>query len=108
MPTPGLDPRGEARPQADHELKISAHIERVILQGTAETDHLLARVRELEAELAEARGDIPPQPPKLLTFGPGPLPSRMDGEIVTRVVDVIKAKCPAQISKTRKPFWTGL
>ena len=36
----------------------------------------------------------PPQPPKQITFDPGPLPSRMDGEIVTRLVDVIKARVP--------------
>jgi hypothetical protein len=55
---------------------------------------LRGRIKELEAQLAEARGEASDQPPKLLTFDPGPLPSRMDGEVVTRVVDFIKQKMP--------------
>lgn len=85
--------------QADHELKISWQqkpnlIERVILEGDAATKNLKGRITELDAQLAEARGETPPQPPKLLTFDPGPLPCRKDGEVVTRVVDFIKQKMP--------------
>jgi hypothetical protein len=50
---------------------------------------LRARIRELEERLGiGANGE--PLPPKLLTFDPGPLPSRMDGEIVTKMVGTIK------------------
>ena len=41
-----------------------------------------------------ARGEVPPGPPKLLTFDPGPLPSRMDGEITLRLVRLIKDNVP--------------
>jgi hypothetical protein len=39
---------------------------------------------------------IDPQqlPPKQLTFDPGPLPTSMDGEIVTRLVQLIKDRVP--------------
>lgn len=100
---------GDKLPEAEGErdLKISwqqqgqldgpQRIERVIITGVPRNDersHLEERIRELEAQLAEARGEAPAGPPKLLTFDPGPLPSRMDGEIVTRLVDMIKAKVP--------------
>jgi hypothetical protein len=44
----------------------------------------------------------------LSTFDLGPLPSRMDGEIVTRVVDFIKEKMAEPIRETRKPSWNEL
>jgi hypothetical protein len=54
---------------------------------------LRARIKELEERLGiGAEGE--PQPPKLLTYDPGPLPSRLDGEIVLKLVNVIKANVP--------------
>jgi hypothetical protein len=52
---------------------------------------LRARIKELEERLA---GKQPEQPPKLLTFDPGPLPSRVDPDILIRMTDLIKAKVP--------------
>lgn len=79
-------------------------LERVIIEPVSpiwdENDELVnaddpvalrAHIRYLKDKLA---GKVPEQPPKLLTFDPGPLPSRMDGEIVTRLVDIIKANIP--------------
>jgi hypothetical protein len=43
----------------------------------------------------EARDPLPPPPPpKQIAFDPGPLPSRMDGEIVTQLVRLIKDNVP--------------
>jgi hypothetical protein len=70
-------------------------IERVIVApGSLPGMGIAARIAQLEAELAGLRGEMPEQPPRLLTFDPGPLPSRMDGEIVDRLVSAIKASIP--------------
>ena len=79
-------------------------IERVIIDPIHDDDGgiisqndssaLADRIRVLEGRLAKATGQQPAGPPKQLTFDPGPLPSRMDGEIVTRLVDLIKANVP--------------
>ena len=78
-------------------------IERIIIEGVgsaeAELDvngkpfpnsatALRARIAELEAELA---GRSPRQaPPALLTHEPGPLPTRMDQDIASRMVRLIR------------------
>lgn len=90
--------------EAERDLKISwesspkdtpVSIQRVILQGGAPaTSHLQERIKELEAQLAEARGEKPAEPPKLLTFDPGPVPTRLHGQITTRLVDIIRSKVP--------------
>jgi hypothetical protein len=97
-------PETEAQRLPDQDKRIVISWEREIVSpihdddgnivSLADPKALRKRIEELEAQLAEARGEAPDQPPKLLTFDPGPLPSRMDGEIVTRLVDIIKAKVP--------------
>jgi len=37
---------------------------------------------------------VPAPPPKQIAFDPGPLPTRMDGEIITRLTQLIKARVP--------------
>jgi hypothetical protein len=54
-------------------------------------EKLRARIKRLEERLA---GKETEQPPKLLTWDPGPLPSRMDGEIVEKLVGLIKDSVP--------------
>jgi hypothetical protein len=54
---------------------------------------LRRRIKELEARLGIG-ADGEPLPPRLLTYDPGPLPSRLDGEIVLKLVNVIKANVP--------------
>ena len=97
-------PETEAQRIPDQDNRITISWEREIVEpilddggnivGRSDPKALRKRIEELEAQLAEARGETPDQPPKLLTFDPGPLPSRMDGEVVTRVVDFIKQKMP--------------
>lgn len=90
--------------EAERDLKISwdnsaakdvpHKIQRVIVSGVEAGNHLQKRIRELEEQLAEARGEKPAEPPKLLTFDPGPVPTRLHGQITTRLVDIIKSKVP--------------
>ncbi|XSC46790.1 hypothetical protein ACF1BQ_014560 [Bradyrhizobium sp. RDT10] len=53
---------------------------------------LRARIKELEERLGIREGA--PQPPKLIGYDPGPLPSRMDGEVTLKLVDLIKQNVP--------------
>lgn len=69
-------------------------IERIVLQGVASEGALQDRIRELEAELAEARGETPPGRPKLLTYDPGPLPKSIDPIVLERLVDTFKSCLP--------------
>ncbi len=66
-------------------------IERTIIasDGDAERLALLDRIQELEEQLG-----LRAPAPKRLTFDPGPLPSRLDGEIVSRLVGVIRSRVP--------------
>jgi hypothetical protein len=101
-------PETEGAKDADaHRMQISwkepERIERIIINGVEPVQDddgsiidcddpakLRARIRTLEERLGMKDGR--PHPPKLLTYDPGPLPSRMDGEIVTRLVGVIKRR----------------
>jgi len=102
-----LHPRryGDKLPEQEGErdLKLSwekqqpeqvTEIRRIILQGVPAESHLQERIRELEAQLAEARGGNPAAPPKLLTYDPGPLPKRVDPEILIRMTELIRANVP--------------
>lgn len=60
--------------------------------NAADPHALRKRITELEERLGLRDGK--PQPPRLLTWDPGPLPSRMDGEIVVKLVDIIKSNVP--------------
>ncbi|MBR1145086.1 hypothetical protein [Bradyrhizobium sp. AUGA SZCCT0431] len=53
---------------------------------------LRKRIIELEERLGLREG--PPQPPKLIGYDPGPLPSRMDGEVTLKLIDLIKQNVP--------------
>lgn len=65
-------------------------LETVIIE--APESRLMERIRELEAQLGiKARDEAPRQ----LTWDPGPLPSRLHGEIVVRIVGLIKSRVPA-------------
>lgn len=55
-------------------------------------DKLRKRIIELEQRIGLREG--PPLPPKLLTFDPGPLPSRTEGEILYAVAQAIKRNVP--------------
>jgi hypothetical protein len=76
-------------------------IQRIIISGPVRDENgniidekqaLEARIHELEERLGLR--ERAPQPPKLLTYDPGPLPSRIEGEIVLKLVDVIKQNVP--------------
>jgi terminase small subunit-like protein len=85
----------EVRWQQNEATQQPRKIERVILEGGATASGPLQdRIAELEAQLAEARGEKPTEPPKLITYDPGPLPSRVDPEILIRMTELIKAKVP--------------
>jgi len=58
-----------------------------------DTSALRRRIKELEERLG-MQGTQPEEPPKLLTFDPGPLPKRVDPEILIRMTEMIKAKVP--------------
>jgi hypothetical protein len=60
--------------------------------NAADNSALRARIKELEARLGIEDGA--PQPPKLLTYDPGPLPKRVDPEILIRMTEMIKATVP--------------
>ena len=53
---------------------------------------LRKRIAELEERLGIREGA--PQPPKLIGYDPGPLPSRMDGEVTLKLVNLIKENVP--------------
>jgi hypothetical protein len=53
---------------------------------------LRARIKELEERLGISDGK--PLPPKLLTYDPGPLPKRVDPEILIRMTEMIKGAVP--------------
>jgi hypothetical protein len=60
--------------------------------NAADPGALRKRIIELEQRLGIRDGK--PLPPRLLTYDPGPLPSRIEGEIVLKLVDVIKQNVP--------------
>lgn len=90
----------DAQNQAAEQNKIT-RIDRIILvPGSADLDvngnplpngatALRKRIAELEAQLA-GQGEPAKKPPALLTHDPGPLPSRMDRDIASRMVRLIK------------------
>jgi len=88
--------------EANQPQKIVVRWERTIITpihdddgkiiNAADPDALRKRIIELEKRLG-IRGGVP-LPPKLLTYDPGPLPSRIEGEIVLKLVDVIKQNVP--------------
>ncbi len=82
---------GERPEPAAEAAEPVTRIQRMIIaaDGNAERLAMQDRIRELEEQLG-----LREPAPRLLTFDPGPLPSRLDGEIVTRLVDVIKARVP--------------
>ena len=60
--------------------------------NAADTGALRKRIKELEERLGLE--DAPPQPPKLLTYDPGPLPKRVDPDILIRMTQMIKGAVP--------------
>lgn len=60
--------------------------------NAADNEKLRARIRVLEQRLG--MNGQQPQPPKLLEFDPGPLPRRLDHEVMTRFARVIKDNVP--------------
>jgi hypothetical protein len=97
--------------EAERDLKISwqeqeradpvTQIRRIILSGPIvgddgriidEKQALEARIKELEERLGMREGK--PQPPKQLTYDPGPLPSRIDPEVLARFLRMIKGTVP--------------
>ena len=54
---------------------------------------LRARIRQLEERLG-IREDGEPLPPKLLSYDPGPLPSRTEGQILYSIAQAIKNNVP--------------
>jgi hypothetical protein len=53
---------------------------------------LRARIRELEERLGLREGE--PEQPRLLTYDPGPLPSRTEGQILYSIAQAIKNNVP--------------
>jgi len=84
-----------ARPVQKIERLIVSPGDKMDAQGNwvhTEASDLRARIAELEAELA-GKKDATPKPPALLEYDPG-LPKRMDTEIASRLVRLIRAHVP--------------
>lgn len=64
-------------------------IQRTII--TPEEPKLRERIKELEEQLGLRERE---EPPKLITYDPGPLPSRIEGEIAVKLAGVIKRSVP--------------
>lgn len=64
-------------------------VQRTII--SPEEPKLRERIKELEEQLGLRERETPPLQ---ITYDPGPLPSRIEGEIVLRLVDVIKQNVP--------------
>jgi len=65
-------------------------IERKII--SSEEPVLRERIRQLESMLGVESSE--PAPPKLLTYDPGPLPSRTEGQILYSIAQAIKRNVP--------------
>jgi hypothetical protein len=72
------------------EAPVQIRWERTIVDP--ETPQLRKRIQELEGMLGI--GDGEPVPPKLLTYDPGPLPSRTEGQILYSIAQAIKNNVP--------------
>lgn len=81
--------------------KPVTQINRIILTPLRDADDVLLdteaklrkRIIQLEEQLGLREGE--PQPPKLLTYDPGPLPSRIDPEVLSRFLRMIKDTVPS-------------
>ncbi|MHC2241118.1 terminase small subunit-like protein [Bradyrhizobium elkanii] len=91
---------GWRRPDEDEAVSDDDGIQRVLIEPVHDDNGtpisggiaLRARIKVLEERLGIREKS--PEPPKLITWDPGPLPSRMDGDIVLKLVDVIKQNIP--------------
>lgn len=57
-----------------------------------DTRAMRKRIIELERRLGMR--EAPPEPPKLLTYDPGPLPKHLDPDVLVRLVDTFKRSLP--------------
>lgn len=89
-----LTPEAEDNRNMAISWEAPKRIERIVLEGVLPESHLRTRIAELEKQLAEARGEIPSGPPKLLTYDPGPLPKHLDPDVLVRLVDTFKRSLP--------------
>ncbi|MEZ0061899.1 hypothetical protein ABIF26_007442 [Bradyrhizobium elkanii] len=83
---------GRTRSIIDREIIEPIHDDGGNIINANDCRALRRRIVQLEERLGTR--SAPPQPPKLITWDPGPLPSRMDGDIVLKLVDVIKQHVP--------------
>jgi hypothetical protein len=60
--------------------------------GANDTRAMRKRIIELEERLGMR--EAPPEPPKLLTYDPGPLPKNLDPDVLVRLVDTFKRSLP--------------
>jgi hypothetical protein len=77
----------------EREIISPIHDDNGNIIGAHDTAKLRARIRELEQRLG-IQEDGEPLPPKQLTYDPGPLPKRVDPEILIRMTEMIKATVP--------------
>jgi hypothetical protein len=74
-------------------LQPILRIERVIVG--APDSRLAERIKELEAQLGIGAEPPESKAPRQLTWDPAPMPTRLHGEIVVRLVGLIKSRVPA-------------
>jgi len=70
-------------------------LERVIVDAPNSDSRLAERIRELEAQLGIGAEPTESRAPRQLTWDPSPMPTRLHGEIVVRLVGLIKSRVPA-------------
>jgi hypothetical protein len=77
----------------EREIISPIHDDNGTIISASDNAALRKRIRELEARLGIG-ADGEPLPPKLLTFDPGPLPSRTEGQILYSIAQAIKNNVP--------------
>jgi hypothetical protein len=77
----------------EREIISPIHDDNGNIIGAHDNAKLRARIRELEERLG-IREDGKPLPPKQLTYDPGPLPSRTEGQILYSIAQAIKNNVP--------------
>jgi hypothetical protein len=85
-------PRLTVRWQVERDIIAPIHDDAGNVINAADNGALRRRIKELEARLGIEDGK--PLPPKLLSYDPGPLPSRTEGQILYSIAQAIKNNVP--------------
>jgi len=82
----------EVKWQREREVIAPIHDDAGNIINASDPSALRKRIAELEERLGIREGE--PQPPRLLTYDPGPLPKHLDADVLVRLVDTFKRSLP--------------